>query len=422
MKRKLLNELIDWKKTKKGIYNKPAFITGSRGVGKTYLAFDFSKAFFSDQIYINFERNVKNSELFENEDPLVVLESLEEYFQVSIKDTTILILDEITVCQTAINFLIQLPKINRKLNIIAISTKPIQYIDRFEDLQEVITPFKLFPFDFEEYLWCMGYEWYSDVIREHFISNRKVPDIVHKELNEFFEQYLILGGMPIALNEYINSEAFINVSEQHHIIMETLHSDAENHMDESTSIKVKNILNTMDYQMMKKNKKFQYKLIRKGASKGIYKDAIHYMEIANIMNKIVKLDSDHFKLYLCDVGMQLSMIKEQNHKNEEDPEEKLNLKKGLIETYIAQNLMVNHKTLYFWESNAQAKIDFLIKDESGNLLPIEVSMNEYTRSKSLSVFKSTYQLDKIDSIKLSINNFAASKNVKYVPFYAVFCI
>lgn len=415
MKRKLIDKLIEWKDKGKDSRLKPVLITGSRGGGKTYLSFDFGKSFFKDIIYINFERDSKLAALFHEKDPDGILDNISEYFQKPVsKDTTILILDEIGICDHAIQFIVQLKDRKVPVNIIATSSKPLEYIEYGQELKKCVEQLILYPFDFEEYLWATGYEWYSDIIREHYISNKKIPDIVHKELLDIFEQYLIVGGMPRAINEYINTEAFINISEQHNSILEGFYSDAENLMNENLHIKVKNIFATMDMQISKKNKKFQYKLIRKGATKNLYMDGIDFMNASNMTIKVQKIDSDQFKLYLCDVGLQLSMIKKGSIKTDQ-----LEARKGLIENYIAQNLISGHREIYFWESNAQAKIDFIIKD-CLNVMPIEVSTDNNTRSKSLSIIKNTYDIQK--SIKISTNNFDLKNNIKYVPLYAVFCI
>lgn len=425
MKRKLVDKLIEWKDNNNR--RKPILITGSRGVGKTYLAFDFGKSFYQDTIYINFERNIGLATLFREKDSESIIKNIEKYFQKSIdEETTILILDEIASCNDAINFLINNSDI-RIPNTIAISSKPIEYVKHGEKLRLITEHYTLYPFDFEEYLWATGFEWYTDVIREHFVSNKKIPDIVHKELMDIFEQYLLVGGMPRAINEFINMETSINISEQHNSILESFYSDAGYHIDDSFSLKVKNIFSTMNMQIAKKNKKFQYKLIRKGATKNLYIDAIDYMDSSNMVIKVKKLDSEQFKLYLSDVGLQLSMINERmtttamenNFKVFLNESDEIEVRRGLIENYIAQNLIGNHNELFFWESNAQAKIDFIIKN-AFNLLPIEVSIDDNTRSKSLSIFKSTYDIN--FSIKISTNNFGLKNNIKYVPLYAVFCI
>lgn len=418
MKRKLVDKLIEWKDKKKNSNHKPILITGVRGVGKTYLAYDFVRSFYKDCIYLNFERNGQIGKLFQDEDPEIIIKNISEYFKKSVKEkATILIFDEIAGCSKVINFIMNATKSKIPINIIIISSMPLEYIDSSQKIGKLVDHLILYPFNFEEYLWATGNDWYSDLIREHFISNKKVPDIVHKELMGIFEQYLIIGGMPRSINEYINLETEINISEQHKSILDSFYLDTRNHMDDSLCVKAKSIMNTIDMQIEKKNKKFQYKLIRKGASKKLYIDAINYMDQSNMVIKVKKLDSDQFKLFLCDVGLQLSMFYER--KISPNTQTDLELRRGIIENYIAQNLISNHHELNFWESNAQAKIDFIIKKDM-NLLPIEVSIDDNTRSKSLSVFKTTYDIK--NSIKISTNNFGLKNNIKYIPYYAVFCI
>lgn len=416
MKRKLIDRLSEWKEKNKDGLSRPVLITGARGVGKTYLSFDFGRSFYQDIIYINFERNGRLKRLFYEEQPEIILDKISDHFHKPLNKDTILILDEIGYCEEGIQFILQVKEHKLPVNIIGITSKSLDYISLREELEGCVEHMALYPFDFEEYLWATGYEWYSDVIREHFAKNKKIPDIVHNELLNIFEQYMNVGGFPRVINEYMNTEMFINISEQQNSIMESFYADAGN-KDDSLYVKIKSILSTMDMQIGKKNKKFQYKLIRKGATKNLYIDGIHYMNKSNIVIKVDKLNSDQFKLYLCDAGLQASMILEGN--NEITKEDYRHVRKGLIENCIAQNLIPHYPKIYFWESNAQAKIDFIIKDEL-NMIPVEVSADTNTRTKSLSIFKSTYNVRK--SIKISANNFGFRNNIKYIPFYAVFCL
>lgn len=411
-----MDRLSEWKEKSKNSLVKPILMTGTRGVGKTYLSYEFGKSFYQDIIYINFERNTKLKRLFWEDELDQIIINISQYFQKTLDKDIILILDEIGDCQEGIQFILQEKVHKLPFNVIGISSKPPGSIKFHEKLIDCVEHIILYPFDFEEYLWATGYEWYSDVIREHFTKNTKVPDIVHRELLSIFEEYLNVGGFPRVINEYVNTETAINISEQQNSILESFYTDARNHTDESLYIKVKSILSSMDMQIGKKNKKFQYKLIRKGATKNLYIDGIYYMQHANMVMKVDKLDSDQFKLYLSDVGLQMSMIlAEKNQVSRDDRQ----VRKGIIENCIVQNLMPHYPKIYFWESNAQAKIDLILKDNL-DMIPIEVSIDNNTRTKSLSIFKSIYHVKK--SIKISTKNFGYRNNIKYIPLYAVFCL
>ena len=148
-------------------------------------------------------------------------------------------------------------------------------------------------------------------------------------------------------------------------------------------------------------------------------DSISDIKSSILENRNTELDQykdiySGFKLYLLDVGLlhSLSII--------EASEKDITLRKGIIENYVAQSLDANGYPIYFWESNSQAKIDFVIPKED-KLLPIEVFPGTNTRSKNVSVFRQ--KVNEVDvPIKISNRNFSMEHQVKFVPIYAVFCL
>jgi predicted AAA+ superfamily ATPase len=413
LKRKLIDKLLEWKESSDQM---PILLTGGRGVGKTYLVYDFANSFYKESVYINFESEPFLYDLLFNNNPSTVECALKDYFHLSeYSEPVLVILDEITRCpdiERVINFLGQseLP-----YHIIAISSSQVikyKADSRFYKL-------KLFPLDFEEFLVATGNEWYIEVITVHYKTNMKIPDIVHQELLTLFELYLKVGGMPLAVNEYNNTGADFNVSDQHRLILNSFIAESYKGNSEGDFLKISQMLGTIDKQLMKENRKFQYKLIRKGATQALYSDALQYIknnDYGMCCYKIPEADHNHlnFKLYLLDTGLLQSIIKNQGIQINEQ------YRKGLLENYVAQGLAANGYPLYFWESDSQAKLDFIICRDS-TMIPVEVRANDNTRSRNVSIFQRKFD-NVTDSIKISTKNFEYANNVKYVPIYAVFCI
>ncbi len=435
MKRKLINKLLDWKESSP---KKLILLTGGRGVGKTYLAYDFAKSFYTEFIYINFETEPSLYDLLFKTAPLQTETVLKDYFHISgAAGPVLVILDEITLCPDFRKVINLLSKAGTLLHTIAISSffaDTCEYEDNFIQLH-------LSPLDFEEFLITTGNEWYIEVITEHYSSNAKIPDIVHKELLTLFELYLQIGGMPLAVNEFINTGSTLNISEQHRILLNSYISDIYKNNSEGDFLKISQVFNTIDKQLCKENHKFQYKLIRKGATHGLYAHALQYIKNSYYGIRCSKFeegqlnhrnekehpaqgtvlpsfigDNPHpcFKLYMMDIGMLYSTIKTQHAIIKEQ------WKKGLIENYVAQCLAAIGYPLYFWESDSQSKIDFIICKDN-QILPIEVKADENTRSRNVSIFRTKYQ-SVTDSVKISTRNFDYVNHVKYVPIYAVFCL
>jgi predicted AAA+ superfamily ATPase len=265
--------------------------------------------------------------------------------------------------------------------------------------------------------------------------SKKIPDIVHKELLALHELYLQIGGMPGLINEYLNLSTVVNVSEQHSFLISSYHDYILKNNPDSDALKMNQVFDSLILQLIKENKKFQYKLIRKGTTHFMYKDAIQKLTENNYVIKCNRISNEqlnnpietfsseewssidtntNFKLYLPDIGMLYTKMVEEYGTSFET-----NHKKALLENYIAQSLQAKNYPFAFWESDSMAKIDFIIlKDRE--VIPIEVHESDNTRSKSISILKQ--KCDFPYAIKVSSKNFEFTNQTKYVPYYAVFCL
>lgn len=439
MKRTAIYQLLKWKQTSDV---RPVLITGAKGVGKTYLAYDFSKAFFEHVFYLNFEHDTYASNLFKEKDTFKLAQHLLKYFHiesgdniesdtndVSTVESRVLILDEISHCPQALEMLISLQFTGEFPRIITISSNPIvkEKINLFNHIP-------LYPVQFDEFLVAIAKEWYIETIFTHYETNKKVPDIVHKELLGLYNLYLQIGGMPGIINEYLHFNNASNIPERHNILAGTYQHYLGLINSDGDAFKMTQVLNSLPFQLMKENKKFQYSIIRKGTTHAMYKEAIQSLSDHNYVipsykivsedltnlksmlqeNKLNIEEINNFKLYQSDVGLLYTQLVKQS-----PPPFKKPVAKGLLENYVAVNLESNGYPIVFWESDSMAKVDFLLKKREG-LVPIEVFVGTNTRSKSISVLKQ--KIDIPYSIKISAKNFDYSNNVKYVPYYAAFCI
>ncbi len=434
MKRKAIDYLLKWNQISDV---RPVLITGAKGVGKTYLANDFAKSFFENIYYLNFEHDPLANEIFKLKDPFQVSDRLskhfnldkEPFFDTGNKENRLLILDEISNSNEALDMLTALQYTGEFPRIIAISSYPIK-----EDKQKLYYHIPVYPMQFNEFLLAIASDWYIETIITHYETNKQIPDIVHKELLALHNLYLQIGGLPVIINEFLNFNDLTNIPEQHSMLMGTYQYYQNIMNSESEALKMRQVLNSLPHQLIKENKKFQYKLIRKGTTHGMYKDAIKSLsdqsyiipsykiateDLTNLYSLLEKnsLNTNeitNFKLYLSDVGLLNSMISKQLIPPYNRP-----TIKALLENYVAVTLRSNGYPIAFWESESMAKIDFILpKDDY--IIPLELFSDSNTRSKSISVIKQN--IDFPYSIKISERNFGFSNNVKYVPYYATFCI
>lgn len=201
-----------------------------------------------------------------------------------------------------------------------------------------------------------------------------------------------------------------------------------NHLNEIKKTRL--AYDNITVQLSKKNTRFRYKLIKKGARASEFENALEWLCLSGIASKIYRVeqikkplenyrDIDAFKIYVSDLGL-LCAKKELVANDILYMMEELNdFKGGMAENYVNVQLSINGYSTYYWESERGAEIDFVIQRD-GKLIPIEVKSADNTRAKSLRVYMDRFEPEY--AIKLSAKNFGMEEGKKTVPLYAAFCI
>lgn len=429
MKRKMEEYLIWWKNL--GKEKMPLLLYGARQTGKTYLLQEFGEKYYKNTVYLNFETEINLINLFNDSiDPNKLLPKIEKYFNTKIiPNETLLIFDEIQSCNRALTSLKYFTEQANQYDIIAagsllgvhISSKDFSF-----PVGKVITK-TMHPLSFEEFLWESDKSIFIDKIKYCFDKNIPIEESLHINLLELYKDYLIVGGMPLAVYNYFHNDRILNFKEVQKLIIDTYISDMSKYSSSSQSIKTINTYESIVVQLAKDNKKFQYKYIEKGARASLFGESIDWLIRAGVVLKCDKVkradiplaiakDISSFKLYMSDIG--LCSYKAGISKD------KLNyfdnvFMGGITENYIANTLVYNNYDLYYWESNAQAEVDFLIsKDE--DIIPLEVKSSNATRSLSLNSYMKKYNPKY--AIRISTKNFGFENNIKSVPLYAAYLI
>ena len=282
--------------------------------------------------------------------------------------------------------------------------------------------------DFEEFLWASGKENLAELIRKHYESNE--PLDVHSIAVDFYNQYLIVGGMPAAVKEFINTNSFMAVADIQNRILNEYIADMAKYAEPSTSIKIRTCYESIPAQLAKENHKFQYSVVQKGGSATIFGESIEWLKYAGVVLKCQKttrgvmpvkvyIDLSDFKLYMSDVGM-LTMQAGIVAQVILSPLEIENTFLGAIaENYVAQAFAANLTPLLYWKNDNTAEIDFVIQ-KGVDVIPVEVKAGVRVRSKSMNIFMTKYKSPY--AIRLSKKNFGFENKIKSVPLYAAFCI
>ncbi|HSW60325.1 MAG TPA: AAA family ATPase [bacterium] len=430
MKRKITETFIKWKEKKDKM---PLLIHGARQVGKTHIIKEFAQKFYKNSIYINFEKSPLFSGFFESDiSPDKLIAIFEDYFKTEIlKEETLIIFDEIQLCERALTSLKYFAEDAPGYHIIAAGSLLGVAINREKYSFPVgkVEIFTLYPLDFEEFLQAIGQEYMVDMIKDHFNSFKPLPDEVHSELQNSYKKYQAIGGMPLAVKSFSENNSTDTVYEIQNNILNAYIADMAKYASNNESVKIRGAYESIPAQLAKNNKKFQYKLIRKGATANLFGTSIDWLEMAGIVLKCSKIDHgslplsiykdvSSFKLYMSDTGLYCAkaLITAGNLIAGSISDV---LKGAVTENFIAQTLVSNGLDLYYWESDHQAEVDFVIQSKTG-VIPLEVKYYDNTRSKSLSVFVQKYRPS--FSIRVSSKNFGFESNIRSVPHYAAFCI
>lgn len=429
MKRKIENELMEWKDN----YKTPLMLVGARQTGKTYILDEFCRKNFKNYIYINLEKETDIANIFdETIEPKKIIEQMEilKKININIKDTIIFI-DEIQVNEKAITSLKYFCESDEPYKIICAGSLLGVKINRFKSsfpVGKVIIKY-LYPMDFEEYLTAIKEDNLIKEIEKGYKTNTPLLNVVHEKALDLYKKYLILGGMPAIIQNFINNNYKItetNLELQNQIITSYL-ADMNKYTENSESIKNTKIYNAIPKELAKENKVFKFSLVEKDARKIRYESSLDWLLASNMILKCnltsknesplkAFINEDKFKIYLSDCGLLRALS---NIDISEILLDKNQMYKGaLTENYVATELYPKFKELYYYTFN-KYEIDFLIKI-NGNIIPIEVKSGERINSKSLNEYTSKYKPPY--SIRISRKNFGFENNIKSIPLYAVFCI
>ena len=287
---------------------------------------------------------------------------------------------------------------------------------------------ELFPLDFEEFLWAVGEGLLCEEIRKSFLAMKPLIEPLHKQAIDRYREYLIVGGMPACVNQYTIVGKLLDIPLIQNEILNNYLADMAKYAENTSSVKIRACYHSIPTQLAKDNKKFQYKVVQKGGTATIFGEAIEWLHAAGVVLKCQKTEQGNepiaaysnlasFKLYMSDVGLLVmkSGILQQTILTGTG-----NTFLGAVtENYVASQLAAKGYSLYYWESEYSAELDFLTFDQSGRYA-IEVKKGEHNMSKSLNQFIKKYNPENV--YRFSLKNFGYENGINAVPLYAIFCM
>lgn len=420
MERKIYADLLKWKRD---INRKPLLIYGNKQIGKTYTAIEFGEKEYKTVTYINSENNMEFLSIMKKErtiDKIISKLSLltgETIF----KNDTLIIIDNVIDD----DIVKAIKKFGKELN--------EYHIIMITSLKEKLITFKgeeltfkyMFAMDFEEYLKAVGNTELIDFIKTSYRNNKPMP--FHNIAMDYYEQFLITGGLPESIDASIRKESDLKIRAIHEKQLDTYKKEFLNMSNLIDITRCNNVLNIIPYQLLKPNRKFQYGLMRTGGRSKDYESALEFLSMNGIAYKCYKIsevnpplskckDQESFKLYLNDTGILFMMMHLSKMRVFTDD----NLKYILYENNLANTIASCGYNLYYYQSEGKAEVPFVIQTRSGKIIPIEIVNKNLSKAKSLSLFMNKFNIN--EAIRFTDDNFSIKKGVKYVPIYAAFCL
>ena len=412
-----------FRKWQKDIIRKPLILYGPKQVGKTYSVLEFGKNEYKNVIYFNTENNKVLEELFKKEkspEKLILNLSLISG-ETILPEDTLIILDNLLSIEVVRGMKL-FGSSKSKYHIIGITSNR----ERLNEFKGEELQFKgMSEMDFEEFLWAHNEKNLAELIKESFEKHKTCP--FHKVAMELFQEYLISGGLPEVVAASIAGKSEYEIDSIKQKIVDVYKKEVALNkvlIDIPRGIEV---FDSIPEQLQKENKKFQYGTMGAGKRAKEYESSINFLINNQIVYRSFKIkavksplsscrEKDSFKLYIPDDGLLVTM----SHLYYKQIETDERIRETLYENHIAKTLVEAGYSLYYYQSDGKAEVNFVIQNRKGQIIPLEIATRTQSKAKSLSVFMKKFTVPQ--AYRITENNFSTRKDVRYIPIYAVFCL
>ena len=444
MKRKIYQQLVEWKEQRQG--EVALLIEGARRIGKSYIVEEFGRNEYDSYLLIDFNKAPQMvHEWFDLylEDLDTLFLYLSQHYHVKLHERrSLIILDEIQLCKrarAAIKFLVADGRYDY------IETGSLVSIKK--NTEGIVLPseersLKMYPMDFEEFLWATGNETLMELIRKMYEDCKPMGQVFHRQAMDAFRKYMIVGGMPQAVKKYIETKDFDAVDEAKRDVLTIYRNDIFNYAGDQAD-KVASIFDQIPSQLSKHEKKFRLSALKPGAKYRDWDDAFFWLKDARIVNICynstepnigLKLNEERttLKCYMNDTGLLVSHTFDERGIVSSDIYRKLLLEKlevneGMfMENMVAQMLTSSGHNLYFFSNSSEnaedrMEIDFLLQKDKvtsrHNIRPIEVKSGKNYTLSSLNKAMRKFSEHLTTPTVIHTSDLKIESNITYLPIY-----
>ena len=415
--------------------NKILLVNGARQIGKSYLIRYVGQKLFPHFVEINLKEDIEGDKVFADvhtTDDLYM--RLSNFYSTPLGDKTdtLVFLDEIQSyphLMTMLKFLNQ----ESRYRFIASGTQLGVALSETPSVPlGSVTIEQMYPLDFEEFLWATGIskEWMEN-IRDCFLGRKALDESTHNILLKRFQYYLLVGGLPEAINNYLSDRNMVRVRQTHRDIHNLYRIDASQY-DKGHKLKIRKIYDLIPSNLENKKKRIVYKNIegKKGKTFSDYADEFEYLTNSGVALEVSAISNPRFplaeseqkklvKLYLNDVGVLTYLLYDLNVNAVLQDIKSINL--GTVyESVVAQELVAHGFKLHYYDNKQKGEVDFLIDDHDNlTVLPLEIkSGKDYTKHSALTKFLDTPEYGINQAFVFSNEReIFKKKGVTYLPVY-----
>ena len=435
LRRKIQDALLKWKDSSD---RKPLIIKGCRQCGKTFSVLEFAHQHYDHVVYLNFFQDSNYSSVFSGSlevDYLIMMMSAllgpDAVFEAG---RTIIILDEIQECpeaRTALKFF----KLDGRFDVIG--TGSLLGVRGYGKEPRSIpvgyeTVLDMYPLDFEEFLWANGItEQMIAILRNCLDTESPVPEALHHRFRQLLLQYVVVGGMPAVVQQFVDTKQMGSVLQLQRDIVRSYEDDMIKYAEKKDKGRIAECFRSIPKQLSKENKKFQYSVVKKGATAAQYGGSLQWIEDAGIISRCYNLTLPElpldgnaidgvFKVYMKDTGLLISML-EDGTQYDVLQGNLFGYKGAIFENLAADLFSKMGRKLYYYHKDSGLEIDFVIRWRGKcTLVEVKATTGNTKSAKTILNHPEKYHVD--GCVKLGDYNVGRNGKILTLPWYMGFLL
>lgn len=435
LKRKIEKTLLNWFNTEN---RNPLILKGCRQCGKTFSVLQFAQQHYKHVVYLNFFENPDYRTIFEGSlkvDDVVLMMSAFVGANVRfIPHETVIVLDEIQECPRA-RAALKFFKLDGRFDVLATGSLLGISGYRSEDYSVPVgyeTIIDMFPLDFEEFLLANGIEdSLIALLKQCLEEERPVPEALHQRMRDLLLQYVVVGGMPHIVDQFIKEKNVAFVREEQKLLIRSFEDDMVKYAQGADKSRIRECFESIPKQLARDNKKFQFSLIKKTARSNQYVGSLQWLEDTGLIRRCYNLTlpelplegnacQDKFKVYMADTGLFVGMLEDGTERDILQGD-LFGYKGAIFENLVADFFIKMKRPLYYFRKDSGLEIDFIMCYK-GEAVLLEVKAKSGNTKSTRTILKHPEKYHVHSAIKLGDYNVGRREQLLKLPLYMGFLL